>query len=84
MSRDTAVVIVSGISVIVLGIRLFSFYDGPETRTKIATDTAEKLQLENPTVYCEDVFSSCGCIVTYGPYDNRRVESWKCCGGGCE
>ena len=59
--------------------------DTVESKTKAAESTARALKLESPVVYCDPSSKLlCGCLVVHGSPENRRVESWACCGGGCD
>lgn len=70
------------VGVIAALLLLFSLYaSGKEDN---AHDHAQKLDLKNYKVHCDETPWACGCTITWEVEYGQRTEKFACCGWGCE
>lgn len=77
--------IVIGIAVVIgcISLSMLAFTTAEE-RLENAKTHAHELGLEDARVTCDKSWGTCGCSISWRTPEGRRVQSFACCGSGCE
>lgn len=69
---------------IVLPFYYFTSKHDPKVNEENALHHAQKLQLKDPIISCDQSWNACGCTISHITELGRKLDKFGCCGQGCE